>query len=207
MTKRQEQLPLRRLGSVAVAGVGGIGSWVAYYLAISRLVDKIEVIDFDYVEPHNLNRTPYRPSHVGLLKVQAIKEVVRDVNEDVEVVAYDVPLEHAIGKLESEVLVEATDSLSLRPVLEEWLKSGRRLVTVHYDGESVTIGVNVVPGAWGGEEGGYATAPVYVATPAAAAALAVHILAWAGDGGLLEGSYTVRFKLSDVVKSFTAWRV
>jgi hypothetical protein len=190
-----------------VAGVGGIGSWVAYYLAISRLVDKIEVVDFDYVEPHNLNRTPYRPSHVGLLKVYAIKEVIKEVNEQVEVVTYDVPLEYAVGKLESEILVEATDSLSLRPVLAGWLESGKKLVTAHYDGESITIGVNVVPGAWGDDEGGYATAPVYVATPTVAAALVVHILAWMGDGGLMEGGYTVKLTLTDIVKTFTAWRV
>lgn len=192
---------------MAVAGVGGIGSWVAYYLAISRLVDKIEVIDFDYVEPHNLNRTPYRPSHVGLLKVYAIRDLIKEVNNQVEVIAYDVPLEHAINKIESRILVEATDSLTLRPLLSEWLGSGRKLVTVHYDGESVTIGVNVVPGAWGANEGGYATAPVYVATPVLAAALVVHILAWTGEGGLMNGSYTIKLTLSDVIKTFTAWRV
>ena len=205
MTKRQRGLPLARLDSVAVAGAGGIGSWVAYYLAISRLVNRLELIDFDYLEPHNLNRTPYRPEHVGMLKVRALEEVVKTANPEVEVVAYDEPLERVVDRLESGVLVEATDSLSLRGVLESWLSSGRKLVTVHYDGESITIGVNVVPGAWGGEETGYATAPVYVATPAIAAGLVVHILTWRGSGSLLEGRYTFRATLSDIVKSFVAW--
>ncbi len=188
-----------------MAGAGGIGSWVAYYLAISRLVDRLELVDFDYLEPHNLNRTPYRPEHVGLLKVRALEEVVKTANPEVDVVAYDQPLEKVVDRLESRVLVEATDSLSLRGVLEGWLSRGRRLVTVHYDGESITIGVNVVPGAWGGEEAGYATAPVYVATPAVAAGLVVHILAWRGSGDLLEGRYTVKATLSGLVKSFIAW--
>ena len=103
------------------------------------------------------------------------------------------------------MLVEATDSLAVRGALESWLASGRRLLTVHYDGESITIGVNTIPGAWGREETGYATAPVYVATPAVAAGLAVHILAWRGSGNLLEKRMIVKTTLTQLIASGVVW--
>ena len=197
---RQESLSLRRYNSVAIAGLGGIGSWVALYLAISRLAARLELVDFDYVESHNLHRTPYRPEHICMLKAKALRDIIREHAPELEVNVYPYPLEKVIDKLESDVLVETTDSTRLRGLLQEWLSRGKRLVTVHYDGESITIGVNLVPGAWqvGEPPGGYLTAPVYVATPAVAAALAVHILAW---GDTIEGSFLFKSTLSGLVAS------
>ncbi|MEB3846459.1 MAG: ThiF family adenylyltransferase [Desulfurococcales archaeon] len=185
---------------MAIAGLGGIGSWVALYLAISRLAGKLELVDFDYVESHNLHRTPYRPEHICMLKAKALRNIIKEHAPEVEVTIYPYPLEKVIDRLESEVMVEATDSTMIQGLLHEWLRRERRLVTVHYDGESITIGVNLVPGAWeiGKPPTGYQTAPVYVATPAVAAALAVHILTW---GNIIDGSLLFRSTLSDIVAS------
>ena len=209
---RQEGLPLRRLESVAIAGLGGVGSWVAVFLAVSRLVTRLELVDFDYLEPHNLNRTPYRPGDVCRLKTHALRELVGMVNPEINVVVYPYPLERVIDRLESSVLVEATDSLKLEGILSEWVGRGKELLRVHYDGEGFTLEYNHTRD-WSSTGGGsgYSTAPVYVGTPVVAAGLAVHLLLWEETGivdsgaggrrgfflngtltGLLEGGYSWR---------------
>ncbi|MEB3788536.1 MAG: ThiF family adenylyltransferase [Desulfurococcales archaeon] len=200
---RQKNLPLRKIDSVAVAGLGGIGSWIAYFLAISRQIGFLELIDFDYIEPHNLNRTPYNIKQVCFLKARAIADIIRASNKEIGFQTYEYPLETVIHDLRSDILIEATDSLKLRPYLKEWLRSGKRLITVHYDGESITIGVNLVPGEWSisNESPGYTTAPVYVATPAVAAALVVHILLWISEENFLEKKFLYKTTLSRLVKS------
>jgi len=201
---RQKDLPLKRYKSIAVAGLGGIGSWIGLFLGISRLVDRLELIDFDYIESHNLNRTPYWLNHICLLKTKALADLIRSVNKNVEIVTYDLPLEQVIRSLKSSILIEATDSLKLRPILEEWISRGNKLITVHYDGESLTIGVNMVPGQWttGDETEGYSTAPVYVATPVVAAALALHLVMWAHNRDLLDSELLIKTTLSDIVNQF-----
>ena len=60
-------------GKVAIAGLGGLGSNIAVMLA--RIgVGKLLLVDFDKVEPSNLNRQHYNLTHLGTLKTKAIKE-------------------------------------------------------------------------------------------------------------------------------------
>lgn len=50
---------------IAIAGLGGLGSTVA--LALGRVgVGHIKIIDFDVVEPSNLNRQQYFIRHIGM---------------------------------------------------------------------------------------------------------------------------------------------
>lgn len=72
---------LRVLSSVRVglAGCGGLGSNVALLLARSGLQNFL-LIDDDVVEPSNLNRQHYFPSHVGRPKVEALAEQLRALN-------------------------------------------------------------------------------------------------------------------------------
>ncbi len=72
---RQKDLKLREIESVAIIGVGGVGSWVAGFLALSG-VTKIAIIDNDVVEASNLNRTFYtlQDAQDARPKVQAVAE-------------------------------------------------------------------------------------------------------------------------------------
>lgn len=65
--------PLRVPDSkVTLVGAGGIGSPTA--IALSKLgVANIDVIDFDYVEPHNIPNQMYGTPHANELKVEALK--------------------------------------------------------------------------------------------------------------------------------------
>ena len=71
----------KRLDSarVAVAGLGGLGSNVAF--ALARIgVGHLHLIDFDKVDLTNLNRQQYFMRHVGMNKTDALKGELLDIN-------------------------------------------------------------------------------------------------------------------------------
>ena len=59
---------------VGIAGLGGLGSNIAMMLARSG-VGHLLLIDFDRVEPSNLNRQHYMVSHLGMPKSEALKDL------------------------------------------------------------------------------------------------------------------------------------
>lgn len=71
---------------VAVAGLGGLGSNIALSLARTG-VGTLHLVDFDVVEPSNLNRQQYRISHLGLAKAEALKQEIAEINPFVRVKA------------------------------------------------------------------------------------------------------------------------
>lgn len=76
-----------RLKSVAIVGVGGVGSVAAEMLTrcgIGRLL----LFDYDKVELANMNRLFYRPEQAGLTKTEAAARTLRGINPDVEIEAY-----------------------------------------------------------------------------------------------------------------------
>lgn len=70
---------------VAVAGLGGLGSNIAISLARTG-VGTLHLIDFDRVEPSNLNRQQYKISHLGMYKTEALKKEISEINPFVEVI-------------------------------------------------------------------------------------------------------------------------
>ena len=86
LTASECQLRLRE-SEVAVLGVGGLGGRVAWELA-SCGVGRLRIVDFDHVEPSNLNRQiQYGESDIGRLKVDAFAARLRDFNSEIEVLA------------------------------------------------------------------------------------------------------------------------
>lgn len=90
ITKEQIQCALRERHSagvqdkldharVAVAGLGGLGSNVAF--ALARIgVGHLHLIDFDRVDLTNLNRQQYLLRHLGMYKTDALKEELLQIN-------------------------------------------------------------------------------------------------------------------------------
>lgn len=66
-------------GHVGIAGCGGLGSTVAVALARSG-VGKLTLVDFDVVEPSNLNRQQFFVDQIGLPKVEALTANLRRIN-------------------------------------------------------------------------------------------------------------------------------
>ena len=77
---------------VAVCGLGGLGSNVAIALARAG-VGRLHLMDFDRVEPSNLNRQQYLASQVGMAKAEALRENIAAINPYCEVTAETVRLE------------------------------------------------------------------------------------------------------------------
>lgn len=72
----QEKL---KTASVAVCGLGGLGSHIAVSLA--RIgVGHLHLIDFDRVELSNLNRQHYMIRHLGMEKTQALSSQIKEIN-------------------------------------------------------------------------------------------------------------------------------
>ncbi len=71
-------------GNVAIAGLGGLGSNVAY--SLTRIgVGHLHLIDFDVVDVTNLNRQQYFMEHVGMYKTEALKSLLMKINPYIEI--------------------------------------------------------------------------------------------------------------------------
>lgn len=71
---------------VAVLGLGGLGSNVAVMLA--RLgIGHITIIDYDRIEPSNLNRQSYYIDDIGKFKCDALREQINRINPYITVTA------------------------------------------------------------------------------------------------------------------------
>lgn len=65
--------------SVAVAGLGGLGSHIAIALARSW-VGRLFLVDFDTVDTTNLNRQAYLIPHLGQPKTEALTNILKQIN-------------------------------------------------------------------------------------------------------------------------------
>ena len=107
--------------SVGIAGAGGLGSNIAVSLAragIGRLV----IVDFDSVEESNLNRQYYFRDQIDMIKVEALKENIRHIDESIKVEIFN----HKLTKdtmdrpfHNVDVIVEALDSAETKTTFIE----------------------------------------------------------------------------------------
>lgn len=69
---------------VGVAGLGGLGSSVA--IALARMgVGVLILVDYDVIEPSNLNRQQFTVDQIGMPKTEAIKTILAKINPFVQV--------------------------------------------------------------------------------------------------------------------------
>lgn len=120
--------------SVAVIGLGGVGSYSAEALARSG-IGKLILIDFDVIEPANINRQILAlQSNIGKPKVELMQQRILDINPKAEVIIYQEVLDE--NKQDSllagaEYCVDAIDSLSAKiSLLEFLLKNERKFISV-----------------------------------------------------------------------------
>jgi hypothetical protein len=65
--------------SAIIGGAGGIGSWLTFLFA--RAGFEPIVYDYDIIEEHNIGGQLFATKHIGMAKVDAIKEVVLEFSE------------------------------------------------------------------------------------------------------------------------------
>lgn len=111
--------------SVAVCGLGGLGSHIAFALAragIGRLI----LIDFDKVEITNLNRQQYKADQIGLDKTEALKRNLKEIAPYVQTEVFCEKLtEKNIPELlkEADIVCEAFDDPESKALLTDTVLS------------------------------------------------------------------------------------
>ncbi|MBU3130525.1 sulfur carrier protein ThiS adenylyltransferase ThiF [Clostridium tagluense] len=104
---------------VGIAGLGGLGSNVA--VSLTRIgIGKLVLVDFDKVDKSNLNRQQYFLRHIGMYKTEALKEVLNDINPDIELETTNVFVDKTnIEQLfkDVDIIVEAFDNSQSKATL------------------------------------------------------------------------------------------
>lgn len=105
--------------TVGIAGLGGLGSAIA--IALARIgIGKLILVDFDVVEPSNLNRQQYFVRQIGMLKVEALQKNIALINPYVSIQVYQEKLDrNNVERIfkEAEVVVEAFDRAEEKAML------------------------------------------------------------------------------------------
>ncbi|QCD81171.1 ubiquitin-like modifier-activating enzyme 5 [Vigna unguiculata] len=121
--------------SVAIVGIGGVGSVAAEMLTrcgIGRLL----LYDYDKVELANMNRLFFRPDQVGLTKTDAAVQTLSDINPDVVLESYTLNITTVTG---FETFMSSLKKKSFRPNKEG---SGVDLVLSCVDNYEARMAVN-----------------------------------------------------------------
>ena len=108
--------------NVTVIGVGAIGRQVALQLAALGVV-KLQLLDFDTVEPTNVTTQGYLETDIGQSKVAATGSAVHAIDPSVELELIEDryrPQQHAVG----EAVFCCVDSISARSAI--WRSAGPR---------------------------------------------------------------------------------
>ena len=166
---RQETLELKIPKKVAVVGCGGIGYWVAKFLAMSGC-EHIELFDPDVLEEHNLNRLdiPYR--FLGLNKADVTKTAILSLRDECTVYAYPFKFNDLISGFDW--IVDCTDDGNSQIENQEIAgKLKAKYFKAGYDGEG--FGIHKTIAEWGESSDGYTIVPSWVVPAVVVASLAV----------------------------------
>ncbi len=104
--------------SVAVCGLGGLGSNVAISLARAG-IGRLHLIDFDRVDISNLHRQQYAASQLGMYKTEAMKQILSEIAPYCEVVTDTVRLNEGNLSLiaDSDIVCECFDNAECKAML------------------------------------------------------------------------------------------
>jgi len=173
--RQQTGIEISPPGSVTVIGVGGVGSWVAYDLAMTG-VGKLVLVDPDRVEDSNLNRTPYKLEHVGVHKVMAMVDIIAERRDSTIVVPIPKKVEE-IDEIDMHeamntfVTIDCRDTVPLQGIPEELLSSPP-VITGGYDGSKITLHTRPsLDSVWGDGPTRYTETPSWLVPPQVIAAI------------------------------------
>jgi len=106
-------------GTVAICGLGGLGSNIAVALARAG-VGRLILIDFDKVDISNLHRQQYQADQIGLYKTEALTENLKRIAPYVEIISHTVPItEENFRELlqDADIICEAFDDAEAKAML------------------------------------------------------------------------------------------
>ncbi|HPD01530.1 MAG TPA: sulfur carrier protein ThiS adenylyltransferase ThiF, partial [Acetivibrio sp.] len=127
----EERLERLKKVKVGIAGAGGLGSNCAISLVRSGF-HKFKIVDFDVVEPSNLNRQFFFLNQLGMPKVLALRENLKRINPDIKIEAIQQKVQKSNAKElfdDCDVVVEAFDRVPCKTMMvEEFISSGKFFV-------------------------------------------------------------------------------
>ena len=97
---------------IHIVGCGSVGSTIAENLARCGIT-KFTLWDFDTVEPHNIVNQMFNQNDVGALKVEALKNMLIDINPEIKD-NIEVKPDGWKGKMMSGYIFLCVDSIELR---------------------------------------------------------------------------------------------
>ena len=111
--------------TVAVCGLGGLGSNIAIHLARAG-VGKLILIDFDRVDITNLHRQQYKTDQIGRYKTEALADNLREIAPYIELEAHTerITEENAVTLLkDADIICEAFDDAECKAMLTNTILS------------------------------------------------------------------------------------
>lgn len=105
--------------TVAVCGLGGLGSNIAISLARAG-IGKLILCDFDRVDITNLHRQQYKASQIGMYKTEALAENLREINPYIDLEAHTerITEDNAVTLLQgADIICEALDDAECKAML------------------------------------------------------------------------------------------
>ena len=105
--------------TVAVCGLGGLGSNIAIALARAG-IGKLILIDFDRVDITNLHRQQYKASQIGMYKTDALADNLREIAPYIELEMHTerITEENVVTLLkDADIICEAFDDAECKAML------------------------------------------------------------------------------------------
>lgn len=105
--------------TVAICGLGGLGSNIAISLARAG-VGRLILIDFDQVDISNLHRQQYKASQIGQYKAEALTENLREIAPYIALTPYIERMDEGNFKAllcEADIICEAFDDAQAKAML------------------------------------------------------------------------------------------
>ena len=105
--------------TVAICGLGGLGSNIAISLARAG-IGKLILIDFDLVDITNLHRQQYKASQIGRYKTEALADNLREIAPYIEIEAHTerITEDNAVTLLsDADIICESFDDAECKAML------------------------------------------------------------------------------------------
>ena len=111
--------------TVAICGLGGLGSNIAIYLARAG-ISKLILIDFDRVDITNLHRQQYKATQIGMYKTDALADNLREIAPYIKLETHTerITEDNAITLLKgADIICEAFDDAECKAMLTNTILS------------------------------------------------------------------------------------
>ena len=123
LTKYLEKTELSKIKNtkILIAGAGGVGSNAAMLLVRCGF-EKITIIDYDELEPSNLNRQFFFNEQVGTLKVCGLKENLLKINHQatITIIKERLTVDNVNNLIKNQdIILEAFDDIIAKKIIVE----------------------------------------------------------------------------------------